>query len=140
MEIEKAAPERKFIEVDLEWRKVKIYELKKRHVDIIADEIKTGLNMTTLFSRISEFWLPEISDLSKDEFDNCYFSDIEKLEEAFKTINRPFLKYLKRMGISQFLSQTWEIFRDGLTKIPADLLRQDISSSGSTASDSSKQP
>lgn len=111
----------------------RVFELKPMDVVKIHAEGKDLLDML-------REGLPLASNIDLDEFLDLFPNEQEKIFEAFKEVNAPFLKAAQNLGLTGILAEGKTLLLSEFKKSVAASLTADMSGHGSTASPFSCEP
>lgn len=111
----------------------RVFELKPMDVVKIHEEGKDLLAML-------REGLPLASNIDLDEFLDLFPNEQEKLFEAFKEVNAPFLKAARNLGLTSILEEGKTLLVSEFKNSVAASLKAGMSDPGTTASLSSSGP
>ena len=110
---------------------IKIDEKKTREVTVYELSVKTLRELMRWDEKLSlvdllDTYLPKFVDLTLDEMDDLYPSDLEKVYEKWKEINAPFLKAARAMDLWPLIKKRLMPTLNSLIKCVADSSNQGI--------------
>lgn len=115
--------------------------LKALGIDIdnldMKPEVGSG-DITELFGLVKQF-MPEVTDISFQEFFGMYPSEQAQLLDAFMEVNAPFLKAAKALGLTAALNEIRMRFVNDLLGFAPGSLQPGIGTSSTTGGRSSSR-
>ena len=109
--------------IKIDDREVTVKELTPRDILEILDGVdETSLEAGDLAALLDKH-LGKAVDLKLDDFLDIPPSDIKKIYEKFREVNRVFFDMAGRMGMDQILARAKEAFVQDVSKLFANLLK-----------------